>query len=194
MRGLDVHSITDLVNKLAYFKPQRVNRYTIQIIDPIPGLPIPEEELKAVNVQIPSKSISYYPDSVGPFLPYHFVPLKQVYDDRFIIEFLVDDNFRIRKYFDDWMTLISGSPANPTSYTHPLYSPQMNVTGCKMIISGVKAEDSTQKSLKMTLHDVWPKLILPGQFRAENTGELLTMAVDMQYRYYTIENGVEGPN
>jgi len=174
----------DVGSLISYFQTlsgvQRSNRFRIDI-NPPTGLT--EVSLFASNVQIPSQVINYYPDTMSPSGSNIDIPLKREYDDRFIIDFIVDKNWTCRQFFDQWLNLLfknksQTSTAEKNSY---LVNYRDSVIGT-VDIYALDVNDNINR--KITLYDAWPSTILPTQMMNDAPNDYLTMTIDMNYRYY----------
>ena len=173
---IKANTITQLVEYIGKNPPQRVNRYTVAFDGTGMGEGLDNNEFLATMVQIPSRTILFYPDTVNPWVPEWKVPLKNQWDDKFIVEFLVDENFKIRTFIETWMDKILND-----GYGNFLYN-GYNGDPCnsKMTIWPLNA-DGTKSTFYWTLFNVWPKFILPAEFDADQPN-LLKMQVDFSYR------------
>jgi len=164
MGQITSNTISALADYLGKNPPQRVNRYSIDF-SPVEGKQ--PDTFFATMVQIPSRSILYFPDSVAPFAPNYKVPLKHEWDEKFIVEFLVDEAFTIRKFIEDWMDSLIGNYYYNDNKTSTM---TISALGINNILKPI-----------FTLHDVWPKLISPSEFNTDRP-DLLRMQVDFAYR------------
>jgi hypothetical protein len=197
-------SISSFLTTLSYNGNQRPNRYAIKISAPVgvSKYPYAETEYIASLVQIPARTINYFSDNVGPYSPYWDVPLKTEFDDHFIINFIVDKNWNIRKFIDEWMGWISSeqpdaipSPKGTTIGTFDgksakssniCESPQ-NTSTISILPIHTSTESVNKQNQQLILYQAWPKLILPSQFEASANNMLLNLSVDFSYRYYKWE-------
>ena len=188
-------SINHIIDHFGTNGVQRANRYTVQFINcPVNGFD--QSTFFATMVQVPQRTINYFSDSVGPFSPYWDVPLKEEYDDHFIINFVVDSNWNIRRLIESWMSQVTGGPLSSGSGWAPGYiygrsaryaniqADSMNENFSQVIIKGI-GTDNNQKAT-ITLNQAWPKLILPSQFDTNALNQPLLLSVDFSYRYYII--------
>jgi len=178
--SLNTNTIGGLMGFLAnpQTSPQRTNRFKvsffgkgIQDIIPLTG-GSDGAVFFATMVQIPSRGIMFYPDSVGPWTPYWRSPLKTTFDDKFLVEFFVDEKFTIRKFIENWMDKILNS-SDGVLIKDDVCS---NTTMTIQPIDSINNSNTT-----ITLDYVWPKLILPSEFNTDRP-ELLRMQVDFSYR------------
>jgi hypothetical protein len=176
-------TITDLVTQLSTKPIQRSNRFYISFTGLANTITADiDKPFIASMVQIPSRTILYFPDTAGPFEPPFRVPLQHQYDDKLIVEFLVDEEHRIRKFIETWMDNIR-MPKNSQYLGSTLYDAKEKCIAT-MTIQPQKS-DNTGQSATYTLYDVWPKLILPSEMSSD-TPDFLKLIVDFSYRYYTI--------
>jgi hypothetical protein len=170
MPQINPSSISSLAQYLGSQPPQRANRYSVQFSKGKGNLPT-APTFFATMVQIPSRSVLYFPDSVNPWNPNFKVPLKQEWDDKFIVEFLVDEQFSIRAFIENWMDSLQEQW-------------QFDKNGGSNIMNISSVQTDGKVNSRFTLYDVWPKLILPSEFNTDNP-ELLRMQVDFAYTYAT---------
>lgn len=175
LRNSDVNTLINHFKTVSGF--QRSNRFRIDI-DPPNG--VPSVFLFASNVQIPSQTINYYQDTVSPSGAYVDIPVKREYDDRFIIDFIVDKNWNTRQFFDNWMNLMFDSRSGSQNSYKVKY--RDNIVG-KVDIYALDINNNVNK--RITLVDAWPSTLLPTQMMNDNPNDYLTLTVDMNYRYYT---------
>jgi len=174
-------SNSDVNTLITHFKTvsgfQRSNRFRVDITPPT-GLAT--VSLFASNVQIPSQTINYYQDTMSPSGAYVDIPVKREYDQRFIIDFVVDKNWYARQFFDSWMDLMFKSKSGTfNSYT---VNYRNSITG-KVDIFALDANNATNR--RITLVDAWPSTIVPTQMMNDAPNDYLTLTIDMNYRYYT---------
>lgn len=182
--------IDDIISQIVGWGVQRPNRYVVQFENcPVDG--IGNYTFFATMVQIPQRTINYFADSVGPFSPYWDVPLKLEFDDHYIVNFLVDRDWVVRGIMEAWMDQLNGGRDEQSGYIYGNSSFNSNIqstigsqTYSKIIIKGVGTTDNKSKGT-LTLHQAWPKLILPSQFDTSMMDQPLIMSVDFSYRYYT---------
>lgn len=179
--GNNLTGISSLIDYLSKSSPQRMNRYQVDFTLASGKVNGPQTFF-ATMVQIPSRSIQFYPDSVGPYTPTWKVPLKQEFDDKFIIEFLVDENFQIRKFIEDWMDNLAVN-VNGKKPGNFLFNTGVETTAT-MVITPLDSNGNITTT-PMTLYNAWPKLILPSEFNMDS-GDLLRMQVDFNYRYMSM--------
>jgi hypothetical protein len=181
--------VNQLVTYLTKLPPQRINRYKIVFTDvPITGTPV---DFFATMVQIPSSSVRFFPDSVGPYTPTWKVPLKHEVDDRFIVEFMIDEKHQIREFFQNWMYKLGQNYLRTNKYGSAMYNTkeQNLVRDAKMTIYPLTTDLSDSAStISYVLEQVYPKLILPSEFNTDNP-DTLRLQVDFNYRTFTF-NGI----
>ena len=177
-------SISDLMTFLTSTPLQRSNFYKIGFTGINFSNTLPSTTngaFFASLVQVPSRTILFYPDTTHPFLPPYKVPLQHQYDDRFLVEFLVDQDGKLRRFIETWMDEVRISNIN-SGQGSPLFSTKNQACAVKMTVEML---DGTGKpTLIYTFYDVWPKLILPSEMSSDNI-QFLKLQVDFNYRYYT---------
>jgi hypothetical protein len=174
----------DVGTLISYFKKlsgvQRSNRFKVDINPPSP---LKEVSLFATNVQVPSQVINYYPDTMSPSGANIDVPIKREYDDRFIIDFIVDKNWICRDFFDRWLNLLFVNfSENSTKDKNSFQVNYRDSIAGTVDIYALDGNDSTNK--KITLYGAWPSTILPTQLMNDAPNDYLTLTIDMNYRYY----------
>jgi hypothetical protein len=187
--------VNQLVTYLTKLPPQRTNRYKVEFTDvPTTSTPV---DFFATMVQIPSSSVRFFPDSVGPYTPTWKVPLKHEVDDRFIVEFMVDEKHQIRNFIQDWMNKLGINVNKGGPYGAPMFSTEFGnlVSKATMTITPVKSDptDITESTLSYVLEQVYPKLILPSEFNTDNPNPL-RLQVDFNYRTFKFNNIPAGAN
>ena len=102
----------DITQIITYFSKgyQRTNRFAVEIENQ--GNII---TFWATSVQIPSQSIVYYPETFSPSGPSIFIPLKREYDERFLIDFIVESDWSVRTYFENWYNAMFSVGSSPTT-------------------------------------------------------------------------------
>jgi hypothetical protein len=135
----------------------------------------------ASQCQIPQQYIVWYPETFSPSGPTIHIPLKREYDDRFIIDFIVDSNWSVRKYFELWCDSMFSSVISGKSNT---VNPRNTPANLSNIIIKALKDGSTGPAATITVYDAYPKLILPSQFSNDTPNQYLTLSVDFNYRYY----------
>jgi hypothetical protein len=185
---LDNSDVTTLLNffqKSSGF--QQTNRFKVLIDPPIDitksGFQIPP--LFATMVQIPGQVVNYFSDSMSPSASLIDIPVKREYDNRFIIDFIVDKNWNTREFFDKWIDLMfidKETQGGKKSHVLEYYN---KIIG-KVTIQPLDINNKINKTF--TLYDAWPSTILPTQMMNDAPNSYLTLTVDMNYRYYNITN------
>ena len=165
---------------------QKSNRFRINIIPPtvIPGgtqITPTSFTVFASNIQTPSQSIIFYEDTMSPSGPPISIPLRRNYDDRYIIEFIIDKKWNIRSFFDSWINALFLNTGPNKNSTRVQYFTDIVGT---LEIEALDQNDGVVKTI--TLYDAYPKQIIPTQFSNDTPNQYLTLIVDMMYRYYTI--------
>ena len=166
---------------------QKSNRFRINILPPtsIPGgtqITPKAFTVFASNIQTPSQSIIFYEDTMSPSGPPISIPIRRNYDDRYIIEFIVDKKWNIRSFFDSWMNALFLNTGN-TNKNSTRVQYFTDIVG-ELEIEALDQNDIVVKTI--TLYDAYPKQIIPTQFSNDTPNQYLTLIVDMMYRYYTI--------
>lgn len=186
--------VNQLVTYLTKLPPQRTNRYKVSFTEvPTKGTPV---DFFATMVQIPSSSVRFFPDSVGPYTPTWKVPLKHEVDDRFIVEFMVDERHQIRQFIHDWMNALGINVNTGGAYGAPMFSTKTAnlVANAKMTITPLKSDPTdTESVLVYELEQVYPKLVLPSEFNTDNPNPL-RLQVDFNYRIFKFGNVPAGGN
>lgn len=183
-------SINTLITKFQTLSGfQRSNRFEITITPP--GGIADASQIKnfifhASSVQIPSQVINYYPYSISPGGPMLDIPMKREYDERFIIDFIVDKTWKCRTFFDQWMEWIFKSHINNGYKTSSMTNYYDDIVGT-VTIAALDTNDNVNKQIR--LEKAWPSTILPTQMMHDNPNDYLTLSVDMNYRYYTVLEG-----
>ena len=175
------NSITEITN---YFSNgfQRSNKFEVTITKGgrVAG------PFWASQSQIPSQTLVYFPETFSPSGPPITIPIKREYDERFLIDFIVDQDWNVRTFFENWynsmFSVISPGLGGPKSN-----SVVARNTGGNLATIAIKALDY-QGNVKKTfnLYEAYPKLLLPGQFSHDIPNQYLTLSVDFNYRYYRI--------
>lgn len=110
------------------------------------------------------------------------VPLRRIYDERFIVEFIIDGRWDIRKFFDGWMDfLFVNSDSTTKNSTKVNY--WEDVVGT-FVIEALDINDNIKQTI--TLYDAWPKMIIPSQMSNDTPNQYLVLIVDINYRYYKL--------
>jgi len=165
---------------------QKSNRFRIDIIPPTGGgfqINPTSFTVFASNIQTPSQSIIFYEDTMSPSGPPIGIPIRRNYDDRYIIEFIIDKNWNIRSFFDSWIDSMFINSNNSITKNSTKVQYWNKIVG-KFIIQALDQNDNVAKTI--TLYDAYPRQIIPTQFSNDTPNQYLTLIVDMMYRYYTI--------
>lgn len=183
--NLDKSDIDTLVN---FFQNssgfQHANRFKVSITPPIKLPPDKIPPLFATMVQIPGQVVNYFSDNMSPSASLIDIPVKREYDNRFIIDFIIDKKWNTRNFFDSWIDLMFiDKSQNRNGKGSQFLEYYNNITG-KIIIEPLDLLDNRNKTF--TLYDAWPSTILPTQMMNDAPNSYLTLTVDMNYRYYTI--------
>ena len=176
LNNSDVNTLINFFQTLSGF--QKVNRFKVNIIPP-KDAKLDATVLFATSVQIPQQLVTYYPDSVAPSGPLVDIPIRRGYDERFIMDFIVDKNWKTREFFDKWMDYMFVSKKGKTNSLYVKY--YTDITGTVEIYG---LDDNSNTNKKITLYDAYPTTIIPGQLSNDLPNDYLTLSVDMNYRYY----------
>lgn len=136
----------------------------------------------ATQCQIPQQYIVYYPDTMSPSGPTINIPVKREYDERFLIDFIVESDWAVRKYFESWYDSMFSSIVPGRSKTVDARNTISNLSDIT-----VKAlNENGDTNVTFTLYEAYPKLLLPSQFSNDTPNQYLTLSVDFNYRYYRL--------
>ena len=183
LNNSDISTLIGFFQKVSGF--QLANRFKINTTPPV-GFGETPPPMFATLVQIPGQNIQYYPDTLAPSDSVIDMPIKREYDRRFIVDFIVDKNWNVRRFFERWINYIFINNNGTSDRTSPstvvrLYN---DITGT-MVINPLDVNSATNRAI--TLYNIWPALILPTQMMNDNPNTYLTLTVDMNYRYYVID-------
>lgn len=136
----------------------------------------------ASQCQVPQQFLIYYPDNMAPSGPIVYIPVKREYDERFLIDFIVESDWSVRKYFESWYDSMFTSVTAGRSNT---VTPRNNSN----ILSDITIKalnENGETNATFTLFEAYPKLLLPSQFSNDLPNQYLTLSVDFNYRYYRL--------
>ena len=178
MANNSVNDLIEIFSKMSGF--QKSNRFEVTITPPVElqTSPVP---LFASSIQIPSHITNHYKDTMAPSGGYIDVPLRRQYDERFVIDFIVDTNWEVRKFFDAWTDLIF--PDQIGSKNSLMVNYWTNIVGT-VLIKPLTENAVTAKTIQ--LNGAWPGTIIASQFTNDAPNTYLTLQVDMNYRNYTL--------
>ena len=176
----DISSLLTNFSRMSGF--QKTNRFRITITPPA-NFNIPTDiSIFATTIQTPTQALVFYEDTMSPSGPPISIPLRRNYDDRYIIEFIIDKKWNIRSFFDSWISALFLNTGNVNeNSTRVQYFTDIVGT---LEIEALDQNDNIVKTI--TLYDAYPKQIIPTQFSNDTPNQYLTLIVDMMYRYYTI--------
>lgn len=172
---------------------QKANRFEVKIAD--------NTVFWASSAQIPQQDITYYPENFSPSGPIIQVPLRRGYDDRFLIDFIVEKDWAVRNYFESWFNTIFSSTSGSANRSSKVKT--RNTSGNLRKIEIIALNDATpinsgnetlSQNAKFTLYEAYPKLLLPSQFTNDAPNQYLSLTVDFNYRYYTFTRSGETSN
>jgi hypothetical protein len=150
---------------------QRVNRFQVTVGG---------QQFWAAQCQIPQQYIVWYPEYFSPSGPSLDIPIRREYDDRFLIDFIVEGDWKVRRYFEQWydrmFTPITSTLSNTVQYKNT----PANLKDIKV----EAVNDKGEVKATFTLYEAYPQLILPSQFSDDIPNQYLTLTVDFGYRYY----------
>lgn len=186
----DVNSLIGFFQNASGF--QRSNRFKVLINVPTQITRQYPDQFTTVNnqislfattVQIPQQVITYFPDTMSPSGAEIDIPLKRGFDERFIIDFIVDTKWQTRRFFEAWMNIMFINSTNPI----PSFKNSIIVNYQKEISSTVNIyalDQNGKTNRQITLYQAWPSTLLPTQMMNDAPNDYLTLSVDMNYRYY----------
>ena len=179
----DVSTLLNFFQKSSGF--QQTNRFKVLITPPkkIPEANVPP--LFATMVQIPGQVVNYFSDNMSPSASLIDIPVKREYDNRFIIDFIVDKNWNTRQFFDKWIDLMFIDKQTQDGKKSHVLEYYNEIIG-KVTIQPLDINNNINKTF--TLYGAWPSTILPTQMMNDAPNSYLTLTVDMNYRYYNITN------
>ena len=182
----DVTSLISFFQGVSGF--QRSNRFKVvinvpdQITTQYPGqFPINQISLFATTVQIPQQVITYFPDTMSPSGAEIDIPLKRGFDERFIIDFIVDSKWQARRFFEAWMNIMFINDSTSSFKNSILVNFQKNISSTVDIYA---LDQNGNTNRRITLYQAWPSTLLPTQMMNDAPNDYLTLSVDMNYRYY----------
>jgi len=182
LNNSDVNSVISFFKKVSGF--QISNRFKISI-DPPQQLGLVPPPLFATMVQVPGQVVNYFSDNLSPSANTIDIPVKREYDNRFIIDFIIDKNWNCRQFFESWLDLIfvDGNSNFLQNKGSKLLNYWDNIVG-RLNIYALDQNSNINKTI--ILYGAWPATIQPTQFMNDSANNYLTMTVDINYRYYTI--------
>ena len=184
----DVNSLISFFQGVSGF--QRSNRFKVaitvpqEIVTKYPGqFPIVNNQifLFATTVQIPQQLITYFPDTMSPSGAEIDIPLKRGFDERFIIDFIVDSKWQTRRFFEAWMNIMFINDSTSSFKNSILVNFQNNISSTVDIYA---LDQNGNTNRRITLYQAWPSTLLPTQMMNDAPNDYLTLSVDMNYRYY----------
>lgn len=181
LNNSDVNTMISFFKKVSGF--QTANRFKVSINPPAPLIVPPP--MFATMVQVPGQVINYFSDNLSPSANTIDIPVKREYDNRYIIDFIIDKNWNCRTFFEQWIDLIfiDGNSNFLAGKGSKLLNYWDNIVG-NVVINPLDANGNINKTI--TLYGAWPATIQPTQFMNDSANSYLTMTVDMSYRYYVI--------
>jgi len=139
----------------------------------------------ASSAQIPSQDVTYYPENFSPSGPIIQIPLRRGYDDRFLVDFIVEKNWAVRSYFESWFDIMFSTNRSAQVKTRASgYLRQVEIFALNDTSTSTSSPVQMQNA-KFTLYEAYPKLLLPSQFTSDAPNQYLSLTVDFNYRYYT---------
>jgi hypothetical protein len=172
---------------------QRANRYRVEIQRGVGagGRALPSTgpalslEAVAISVQTPSRTLEFVQDNnAGPSNPPIKIPVKTFFDDRFIVTFVVDSKWEVRRFFDQWMNDIFPNNVmnqqNASSTVSPYVQNLGNITLTPLTVNH-------RPAAKIYILEAYPKQIIPGEMAQNMMDTPFTLIVDFNYRYYKID-------
>jgi hypothetical protein len=195
----DVNSLIGFFQGVSGF--QRSNRFKVVITVPqeiiskngIYQLPIVNTNqisLFATTVQIPQQVITYFPDTMSPSGAEIDIPLKRGFDERFIIDFIVDSKWQARRFFEAWMNIMFINSSDTPKFKDSIVVNYQNNISSTVDIYALDQNGNTNR--RITLYQAWPSTLLPTQMMNDAPNDYLTLSVDMNYRYYKAFDATNG--
>jgi hypothetical protein len=184
----DVNSLIGFFQGVSGF--QRSNRFKVvinvptQITTQYSGqFPIVNNQISlfATTVQIPQQLITYFPDTMSPSGAEIDIPLKRGFDERFIIDFIVDSKWQARRFFEAWMNIMFINDTTSSFKNSIIVNYQKEISSTVDIYA---LDQNGNTNRRITLYQAWPSTLLPTQMMNDAPNDYLTLSVDMNYRYY----------
>ena len=155
------------------------NRYNVNIKSPAGLLTftdIPDRlQYMCESVSLPTKSLASTPHDI--YGPPREMPYRETFTES-ALSFYLDDNLFIKRYFDDWQSLIidseSGNPQYWDNYTTPLV-----ITRLK---NDVDKFDSPIGDYKIELREAYPSVVGEVQLGHAMGADILKLTVTFKYR------------
>ena len=171
------NTIDSIINYFGNRGIQKANRFSASI-----SCPVGTGVFPVMISQVPGQVVTYYPDSVGPAAPYVEFPIKREYDSRFYMEFPLDETWECRKFFENWIDYVfNTSNARPVNINVRHFD---DVVGT-ININGLNENGNVTGAF--TLYKAWPATIMPTYFMQGARDQILTMGIDINYRYYRFD-------
>ena len=127
------------------------------------------------SVSLPTKSLASTPHDI--YGPPREMPYRETFTEA-ALSFYLDDNLFIKRYFDDWQSLIidseSGNPQYWDNYTTPLV-----ITRLK---NDVDKFDSPIGDYKIELREAYPSAVGEVQLGHAMGADILKLTVTFKYR------------
>lgn len=137
----------------------------------------------ASECQIPEQAVEWFQDTtMSPSGPTIQIPVKREYDKQFLISFIVETGWQVRKYFETWIDGMFSPLLAGKSKTMDYRNGSGNLSNITIKAIG---EDSAVNAT-FILYEAFPKLILPSQFSNDVPNQYLSLMVDFNYRYYRL--------
>lgn len=172
---------------------QKVNRFEVRIAS--------NTTFWASSAQIPQQDVTYYPENFSPSGPIIQVPLRRGYDDRFLVDFIVEKDWAVRNYFETWFNTMFSSTSGSATRSSKVKTRNtsgnlrtVEIIALNDAIPPNSSDEKVSQNAKFTLYEAFPKLLLPSQFTNDMPNQYLSLTVDFNYRYYTFTRASETSN
>lgn len=158
----------------------RTNRYEVDITFPTEVIPADRNLIRLFCTRINLPSVSFDTAEIATFGEQRTIPYRPRYSQA-TLSFYVDNNFDVKRAFDEWLNLISSPSTRVMSY----YADYARKCSINIAVFDV-AEDQVRYEVR--LEEVYPKSIESIQLDSSSRGPMIFTAV-FNYRYCLLDPG-----
>ena len=156
---------------------QSPTRYSVEFINVPGGIASPHDnDFYIHSLAVPGREMLHHVDEIWG--PPRMVPIKRTFNSAIVINFIVENEWDMRKFFEGWMDQC----VSPTTNLRGDYM-QIHRTSMKIYALNKKTDEPV---MTMTVKEPYPHTIMPLNMGQDMISAFTTFQVSFAYREYII--------
>ena len=155
---------------------QSPTRYSVKFNNTPMGESPHGDDFYIHSLAVPGRELLHHVDEM--FGPPRMVPIKRTFNSALVINFIVEQEWGFRKYFEGWMDKI----INPITNLRQNY---LAIKESNMVITALNKQ-TDEAVMTMTLKEPYPHTIMPLNMGQDMISAFTTFQVSFAYREYIV--------